>query len=266
MRGRHHAALRGQAEQSKTRRCVDTADKSSGHWKGKLARVCRCRIVWRRPENQRWDRKLLTEMNGELRNTLLRQEEKLQIKDSESIALKHLIKCGGQRRSMVCCEHAGSNLRDLKARTQDIVHNEVVQTKNQRKFECLTGKATEEFEQGTVQSSTGGTAMAAGGVGRDSQMTLAAVAESATTQATTSSRIRVVRTENQFNTECHNVLASTSDRHGIIEDMDTCGSIVLTIDPEDRDGWTQHVVNRNKECCGTKSGHLGHLFESQMIS
>ena len=67
-----------------------------GHWKCKLARVCRCRIVWRCPENQRWDRKLLTEMNGEPWNTSSRQEEKLQIKDRECIALKHLIKCGGQ--------------------------------------------------------------------------------------------------------------------------------------------------------------------------
>ena len=50
-----------------------------------------------RPENQRWDRKPLTEMNGEPWNTSPRQEEKLQIKDRECIALKHLIKCGGQR-------------------------------------------------------------------------------------------------------------------------------------------------------------------------
>ena len=32
-----------------------------------------CRIGWRRPENQRWDRKLLTEMNGEPWNTSPRQ-------------------------------------------------------------------------------------------------------------------------------------------------------------------------------------------------
>ena len=59
------------------------------------------------------------------------------------------------------CKHAGSNLRDLRARTQDIVDNEVVQTDSQRKFERLTRKPTEQFEQGTVQRSTGGTAMAA---------------------------------------------------------------------------------------------------------
>ena len=48
--------------------------------------------------------------------------------------------------------------------------------------------------------------------------------------------------------------------------MDTCGAIVLTIDPEDCDGWTQQVVDRNKKCCGAKSGHLGFLFESQKVS
>ena len=47
-------------------------------------------------------------------------------------------------------------------------------------------------------------------------------------------------------------------------DMDTCGAIVLTIDPKDRDGLSQQVVDRNKKCCGAKSGHLGHLIELQM--
>ena len=79
-------------------------------------------------------------------------------------------------------------------------------------------------------------------------MTLAAVAESSTTQSTTSSRIRVVETEDQSNIECNKVLAGISDRHGTIADMDTCGAIVLMTDPEDCDGWTQQVVDRNKKC------------------
>ena len=62
------------------------------------------------------------------------------------------------------------------------------------------------------------------------------------------------------------MLASRSDRHGTIADMDTFGVIVLTTDPEDCDGWTKQVVDRNKKCCGVKSGHLGHLFESQEVS
>ena len=135
---------------------------SNGHWRGTLARVRRCRPIWRRPENQRWDRKPLTEMDGEPWNTSPRQKEKLQIKDRECIALKHMIKCGGQKGSMTCCEDAESNLWDLRARTQDIVDNEVVQTDSQRKFERLTRKDTAQFEQGTMQSSTGCTAMSAG--------------------------------------------------------------------------------------------------------
>ena len=71
----------------------------------------------------------------------------------------------------------------------------------------------------------------------------------------------MVETEDQSNIECQKVLACRSDWHGTVADMDTCGAIVLT-DPEDRDGWTQQVVDRNKRCCGAKRGHLGHLFES----
>ena len=146
-------------------------------------------------------------MNCESWNTPPRQEENLQIQDRECIPLEKKNKWGGQKGSMTCCDHAGSNPRDLRARTQDIVDNEVAQTDSQRKFERLTRKDTAQFEQGTMQSSTGGTAMAAG-------------------------------------------------RHA--PDM--------TTDPEDCDGWTQQVVDRNKKCCGANSGHLGHLFESQKVS
>ena len=218
---------------------------SSEHWRGTSARVCRCRPIWRCPETQRLDRKPLTEMTGELWNTSSRQKKKLQIKYRECIALKHLIKCGGQKGIMKCCQHAGSNLQDLKPRTQDIVDNEVVQTGNQGKFECLTGKPTEEFEQCTVQSSTGDTAMAAGRPAPpDSHRTLAAVAESATTQLTTSSRTPNAKRCWQAN---------------------SIGTKPLSADPKDRQVWAQQVVDRNKKCCGANSEHLGHLFESQKV-
>ena len=106
---------------------------SSGHWRGTPARVRRCRPILRRPENQRWVRKLLTEMNG-------RQEEKLQIQDWECIALKQQIKCGGQKGSMACCRHAGANPRDLRTRTQDTeLHRqtEKVQTSHQEKHRTV---------------------------------------------------------------------------------------------------------------------------------
>ena len=96
-------------------------------------------------------------------------------------------------------------------------------------------------------------------------MMMAAVAESAMTQSTTSSTM-VETTEDKFNTECQKVLVSRSDWHGTNADMDSCGAIVVTRDPEDCDGWTQQVVDGNKQCCGTKSGHLGHLVESQKVS
>ena len=75
-----------------------------------------------------------------------------------------------------------------------------------------------------------------------------------------------METENQFNTECHKVLAGMFDRHETIVDMDTCRSIDRITDPENRDGWIQQVVDRNKKCCGAKRGHLGHLFESQELA
>ena len=221
--------------------------------------------MWRRPEIQRWDRKPLTEMNGEPWNTPPRQEEMLQIQDTECIALKQQIKCGGQKRSITCCGRAGSNSWDLRARTQDIVDNEVAQT--DRASSNSPGKPPHDLSDGTMQISIGGTAMAAGRPApEDSHMMAAAVAESSTTQSTTSSTIRVVDTEGPSNTECQKVLASRSDRHGTTADMDTCRAVVLTTDPEDCDGWTRQVVDWNKKCRGAKSGHLGHLFESQKVS
>ena len=73
-----------------------------------------------------------------------------------------------------------------------------------------------------------------------------------------------METEEQFNIECHKLLAGKFDRHGTIVDMDKCGAIFLTIDPDDRDGLTQQVVDKNKKCFGVQSGNLGHLIELQM--
>ena len=76
----------------------------------------------------------------------------------------------------------------------------------------------------------------------------------------------MVETEDQFNDECHKALASRSEWHGYIAVIDTCRTIFLTTNPENCDGWTQQIVDRNKKCCGAKSGHLGHLFEPLMAS
>ena len=48
-----------------------------------------------------------------------------------------------------------------------------------------------------------------------------------------------------------------------------CGVIVLTTDPEDRDGWTQHVVDRNKKCCGERQikelANIGKLEVAEIM-
>ena len=97
-------------------------------------------------------------------------------------------------------------------------------------------------------------------------MVVAAVSESSTTQPTTRSTVREAETEDQSNNERQRALASRPDRHGNIVSVYTCSAIVLTADPEDCDEWTQQVVDWNKKCCGAKSGHLRHLFESQKVS
>ena len=102
-----------------------------GRWKCKLVRVCRCRIGWRRPENQ-------------------------------------------------------------------------------RKFERLLRKPTEQIEQGTVQSSTGDGCPASDDAGRSCGKC----------NDTINDEFTEMETEDQFNIECHKLLAGIFDRHGTIVDME----------------------------------------------
>ena len=95
---------------------------------------------------------------------------------------------------------------------------------------------------------------------------MATVAESSTTQPTTRSTIRETETEDQSNAKRQRVLASRPDRHGADVNADTCRTIALAADPEDRDEWSRQVADWNKKCSGAKSGHLGLLFESQKVS
>ena len=108
-----------------------------GHWKCKLVRVCRCSIIWIRPESQRWDRKLSTELNGEPWNTSPRQEEKPQIKDRGGHCPKTFDQGWRSERKHGVLRACWIKSAGLRARTQDIVDNEVVQTDDQRKFERI---------------------------------------------------------------------------------------------------------------------------------
>ena len=78
---------------------------------------------------------------------------------------------------MTCCGHAGTNPRDLRARPQDTVNNEVAQTEK-ASSNVSQGKTPHSLSNGTMQSSSSDTALAAGRPElEDSHMMVAAVAE-----------------------------------------------------------------------------------------
>ena len=101
---------------------------SDEHYVGISGGVRRCRSIWRRPENQRWDRKMLTEMNGDPWNptplreiSLHRCAECTSLWDvkSSTVARKVLRPCFGQ---------AKVHSPECRARFQETVHNEAAQT------------------------------------------------------------------------------------------------------------------------------------------
>ena len=146
------------------------------------------------------------------------------------------------------------------------MNNEVAQT-GRASSTISPGQTSISLSSGTVQSSSSGTAMAAGRPAPEvGNVAVATVAESSTTQPTKRSTTRETETGDQSRDKRQRVLASRPDRIRVGVNACTCRTIVLTTDPKDRDGWTQQVVDRNKKCYGAKSGHLGHLFEEQKLS
>ena len=123
------------------------------------------------------------------------------------------------------------------------------------------------LSSGPAQSSSCGTVMAAGRPAPEgSNVVVTTVAESLTTQPTARPTIREMEIGNQSNDKRLVVLASRPDRTRDDVNACKCRRIVFAACPEDRDGWTQLVVDWSKKRSGAKSGHLGHLFESQKVS
>ena len=97
---------------------------SDEHYVGASAGVRRCRSIWRRPEKQRWDRKMLTEMNGEPWNpTAHHQDTPPQVR-GVYITLERQIKHGGTKGCAACFGNAKVHSSECRARFQDIVDNE----------------------------------------------------------------------------------------------------------------------------------------------
>ena len=97
-------------------------------------------------------------------------------------------------------------------------------------------------------------------------MVVVTVAESSTTQPTTRSTIRETEIGDQSRDKRQRVPASRPDRTRVDVNACMCMTIVLAAGPEDRDGWTQQVVDWSKKCLGAKSEHLGLLFDPQKVS
>ena len=70
---------------------------SDEHYVGTSAGVRRCRSIWRRPEKQRWDRKMLTEMNGEPWNPTAHHQDKPPQVRGVYITLERQIKYGERK-------------------------------------------------------------------------------------------------------------------------------------------------------------------------
>ena len=178
---------------------------SDGHYGGTPTRVRRCRSIWKCPEDRRWVKRELNEMIGDPWNTSPRQEEKLRINCGVHVTLERQIRYGRQKGCMACRRHAGANPRDLRTRSQDTVNNEIVQTGRASSI-VSPGKTPSSLSSGTVQSSSSGTALAAGRPApEDSNVAVDTVAESSKTQPTTRSTIRETETGDQPRT---NVRAS----------------------------------------------------------
>ena len=92
------------------------------------AGVRRCRSIWRRPENQRWDRKMLTEMDGDPWNPTPQSRDKPPQVRGVYITLERQIKYGGTKGCTVCFGQAKVRSPECRARFQEIVDNEAAQT------------------------------------------------------------------------------------------------------------------------------------------
>ena len=147
---------------------------SDEHHVGTSAGVRRCRSIWRRPEKQRWDRKMLTEMIGEPWKPVPAKDKAPQAR-GVCTSLERQIKHGDTKGCPACFGQAKVHSPECRARFQDIVVNEAAQA-----------------ARGLAPSSSGGPAPGAGGPApEDVNM---GAAESSVAQPT-SSAVRTLETE-----------------------------------------------------------------------
>ena len=86
---------------------------SDEHYVGTSEGVRRCRSICRRPEKQRWDRKMLTEMNGEPWNSTAHNQDRPPQVCGLYITLERQIKHGGTKGCAARFGNAGHDSRTL---------------------------------------------------------------------------------------------------------------------------------------------------------
>ena len=123
---------------------------------GTSAGVRRCRSIWRRPEKQRWDRKMLTDMNGEPWNPTGHHQDKppKARRDVKSST-------GDTKGCAACFGDARIHSPECRARFQNIVDNEAAQTAAASATEP-NAEMREQAVGGSAPSSSSGPAPAAG--------------------------------------------------------------------------------------------------------
>ena len=139
----------------------ERAWRQTRNYVGTSAGVRRCRSIWRRPEKQRWDRKMLTDMNGEPWNPTGHHQDKPPQVRGVYITLERQIKYGGTKGCAACFGDAKIHSPECRARFQNIVDNEAAQTAAVNASEP-NAEMREQAAGGSASSSSSGPTPAAG--------------------------------------------------------------------------------------------------------
>ena len=222
---------------------------SDEHNVGTSAGVRRCRSIWRRPENQRWSKKVL---NESLEPNTVEGETTHTTRSVHHAGPSDQVWTHNRMPSMLrACESASSECR---ARFQDIVDSEAAQT-----GAAIAGDTSAEVwgqvPGNFATSSSSGPAPVAGRPAPEDVMEM--VVKSSTTQPTSSANW-VLEADDHPSAKRQKVLAGmpTSDETDEDVNVDAYKIIVLAAMPDDREQWTQQIVDWDKKYFGTKSGTL----------
>ena len=229
------------------------------HCVGTSAGVRKYRSIWSRPEKQRWDRKMLTEMNGEPWNPAPPKDKAPQVRGMY-ITLERQTKHGGTKGCSACFGQAKVHSVECREGFQDMVDNEAAQTAAASASEPNV-ETPRQAANGPAPSSSSGPAPAAcEPAPEDVNM---GAAEGSAAQVT-SSVVRTLETEDDGSAKRQRLMAGMPILHETDVDVnvDAHKLVVLAAMSNDQGQWTQRVIDWDKMYYGAKSGTL---FDSQKV-